>query len=517
MKKNQIVMVYPYQGFSGTYVKHSPLALLYSSSEIVKFGYDVKIYDTRAVSGDWRPGLKQLITDQTLCVGISVMSGSPIKHAISIGRFVKSLSSDVPVVWGGPHATFYPETIIRDEWSADYVISGYASKSFKDLVDCIANESQPSAVNGVAWRDGEAIRSNPDQQKSFEDIHYKDIPYHLIEDYSPYGQLDQDKRIFSMYSALGCPYQCTFCSSPAQYKPIAGKKWTPLDHNYVVDHVEHVIEKYDANYIYFIDDDSFPKLQHVENIIDSIRERGIQVGLGFRGARINEIKKMSHEFLDKLASGGTDIMHIGAECGSDRILKMLKKNCTFDDIVQSNQKLASHPEITAAYNFIMGLPTETLDDLKKTRDLMIRLVEDNPNCIVFAPNKFRPLPGTELYIQAQEEWGYEMPSTLDAWSEIEVEGDPITKQWYEKGMREFGNMLLITSYFVDNKIEKTTEGTTLFTRFARLTNRIYGPIAKFRLRRGISSLLVEYWMYRKVTQLFSLVQSRLMREKASAV
>jgi radical SAM superfamily enzyme YgiQ (UPF0313 family) len=165
----------------------------------------------------------------------------------------------------------------------------------------------------------------------------------------------------------------------------------------------------------------------------------------------------------------------------------------------------------------MGLPTETLDDLKKTRDLMIRLVEDNPNCIVFAPNKFRPLPGTELYIQAQEEWGYEMPSTLDAWSEIEVEGDPITNQWYEKGMREFGNMLLITSYFVDNKIEKTTEGTTLFTRFARLTNRIYGPIAKFRLRRGISSLLVEYWMYQKVTQLFSSVQSRLMREKASAV
>ena len=110
-----------------------------------------------------------------------------------------------------------------------------------------------------------------------------------------------------------------------------------------------------------------------------------------------------------------------------------------------------------------------------------------------------------------------MPSTLDAWSEIEVEGDPITNQWYEKGVREFCNMLLITSYFADNKIEKTTEGTTLFTKCARLTNRIYGPIAKFRLRRGISSLLVEYWMYRKVTQLVSLIQSRLMRENASAV
>jgi hypothetical protein len=84
-------------------------------------------------------------------------------------------------------------------------------------------------------------------------------------------------------------------------------------------------------------------------------------------------------------------------------------------------------------------------------------------------------------------------------------------------MREFGNMLLITSYFVDNKIEKTTEGTTLFTKLARLVNHIYGPIAKFRMRRGVSSLLVEYWLYQKVTYLFSLLQSRLLRLRTSSV
>jgi len=77
-----------------------------------------------------------------------------------------------------------------------------------------------------------------------------------------------------------------------------------------------------ANYIYFIDDDSFPKLKHVEQIIDLLQERNLPVGLGFRGARINEIKKMDHSFLNKLAKAGTDIMHIGAESGSDRILKL---------------------------------------------------------------------------------------------------------------------------------------------------------------------------------------------------
>jgi anaerobic magnesium-protoporphyrin IX monomethyl ester cyclase len=508
-------MVYPYQGFSGTYVKHAPLGLLYSVSKVVQFGYEVDIYDTRAVKGNWRSGLKSLINDETLCVGISVMSGSPINHAIEIGRFVKGVDSDIPVIWGGPHATFYPETILRDEWSADYVVSGYASQSLKELVDCISKGVSPNTVNGTAWRDGEDILSNPDTQQSFEYIHHSDIPYHLISDYSPYGQLDQGKRIFSMYSALGCPYQCTFCSSPAQYKPIKGKKWIPLGHADIVDHIEYLIENYQANYIYFIDDDSFPNLKHVESIIDAITVRDIHVGLGFRGARINEIKRMSHEFLDKLVAGGTDIMHIGAESGSDRILKMLKKNSTQEDLTNCNRKLAKHPEITAAYNFIMGLPTETKEDLMKTRDLMLQLVDDHPNCIIFQPNKFRPLPGTELYIQSQEEWGYQMPNTLQAWSQIENEGDPIAKQWAEEGMKKFGDMLLITSYFVDNKIEKFTEGTTLFTKFARLVNSFYRPVARFRMRYGIDSMLVEYWLYRKLTTLLAIFQSRMVRNQSS--
>ncbi|MBF0129926.1 MAG: B12-binding domain-containing radical SAM protein [Alphaproteobacteria bacterium] len=503
----RIVMVYPRQGFSGAYVKHMPLSLLYASAEVVKKGWDVKILDTRVVSGDWRPALRSLINDGTVLVGISVMSGSPIRNAIEIGREVKRIAPSLPVVWGGPHATFYPEAILRDDPNVDYVVSGYASRSFPHLCEVVASGGNLTGVNGLSWREGGRIRANPDTQKTFEFINWRDIPYHLIEDYGPYGQLDQDKRIFSMFSAMGCPYQCSFCSSPAQYAPIEGRKWVPLAHGEIVDHVQHVVETYGANYIYFIDDDSFPSLRHVEALIDEIRARGLPVKLGFRGARINEIKRMSHEFLNKLADAGTDIMHIGAESGSDRILALMKKNCTVEDILDCNRKLARHPSIIAAYNFIMGVPTETLDDVRMTRDLILRLVEDNPNSLVFPPNKFRPLPGTELYELAQTEWGYRMPDTLDAWAAIEVEGD-IDSRRYGKGMARFCNLLLIGSYFVDNKVARVTEGKSALTRVARLINRLYGPIARFRLRHGLDRLLVEYWAYRLLTRLLGLLQTR---------
>lgn len=503
LNRNRIIMIYPKQGFSGVYVKHMPLSVLYASIEIVQAGWDVVIFDQRLYEDNWRDELKALMTPETLAVGVSVMSGAPITNAIHIGRFVKFTAPDIKVIWGGPHASFYPDTILRDEWSCDFVVSGYASFVFKRLIEDISEGNPLKDILGISWRDGNEIRVNPANDKKFEFVDWRNIPYHLIPDFSPYGQLDDGKIIFSMYSSVGCPYQCTFCSSPAQYANVEGKKWVPLKASDVVDHVQHVVEKYGANYIYFIDDDSFPNLKHVEGIIDEIARRGICVKLGFRGARINEIKRMSDEFLSKLAAAGTDIMHIGAECGSDRILSMLKKNCTVDDIIECNRKLARHPEIRAAYNFIMGIPTETFEELMGTRDLMLKLVDDHPNCIIFPPNKLRPLPGTELYKIANEKWGYEMPSSLQAWANIEVEGESTSTGWYDDKTRRFLNLMLICSYFIDNKVMRVTHSRNLFYLMARFANRIYRPVALFRLRNGLSGWLLEYHIYRLLTRTLS--------------
>ncbi|ARJ66565.1 hypothetical protein WV31_13245 [Magnetospirillum sp. ME-1] len=491
-------MIYPEQGFSGNYVRHIPLSLLYASAGVVKAGVRVHILDAR-IHSDWRQRLALLLADGPVtCVGVSVMSGRPIRSAIDISRAVKAIDPAVPVVWGGPHATFYPESILDGEPACDYVVSGYASESFALLVERLGQGRTPEGVAGISWREDGRVRREPAKDDAFEYMDYRDIPYHLIEDYSVYGQLDQDRRIFSMYSALGCPYKCSFCSSPAQYSTIKGKKWVPLSAADVVDHIDFLVGKYQANYIYFIDDDSFPSLDHVGAIIDEIKRRGLAVKLGFRGARINEIKRMSDEFLTRLAEAGTDILHIGAESGSDRILGLIRKNCTVDDIVECNRKLARHPEITAAYNFLMGVPTETLDELKQTRDLMLTLVADHPSALIFPPNKFRPLPGTELYDLAREKWGFSMPASLQEWADIEVEANA-QEGWYEPSMERFFNLMLICSYFIDNKVMRLTSGRTLFFKLARLANVLYRPIALFRLRRGLTFGLVEYPLYRFAT------------------
>lgn len=498
MKADRLLLVYPKLGMSGSLVRHLPLSLLYVAIDSLKAGLAVDLVDVRLNPDEWRERIRQKMSDRTLLVGVSVLTGSPIINAMDISRWLKKTWPQVKVVWGGPHATFNAAEIL-DEPSVDFVVSGYGSQPLAELARHLrGDEGAPplDEIAGLSFRRQGQVLSVP-ARPAFEMVDYRDIPYHLIEgDLDKYGQLDSGQRIFPIYSAMGCPYNCAFCSSPAQYRPIK-KKYHPLATEEVVNHIQYVHERYRADYIYFIDDDSFVQLDHVERIIDEINRRGIRIGLGFRGARVNELMKMSDEFLNKLAKAGTDIMHIGAESGSQRILDLINKNCTVEDIIAVNRKMARHPEIKTAYNWVVGLPSETMADLRQTQKLMLRLIADNPSALIFIPNKFRPLPGTELYELALR-YGYQKPGSLAQWADTEAEGN-YQAPWYTAEQAAAINMMQVCSYFIDDKIFKVKVGNNWKFRLLKLAAGLYGPLAKARLRQGFHGLLIEDTIFRWVS------------------
>ncbi|MBF0188340.1 MAG: B12-binding domain-containing radical SAM protein [Magnetococcales bacterium] len=506
MTPRNIVLVYPKLGISGAMVNHLPLSILYAGVDAIKAGYDLRLEDVRLAPDGWQENLSRLIDDETLLLGISVMTGAPIRNALAISRWARKRYPQLAIVWGGPHATFNPEELFLES-TIDYVISGYGSEPLAQLAKHLDNRPDALALDeiaGLSFRSGTHIISQPAKNR-FEMIDFRDIPYHLIkQNLDFYGQLDSDERIFSLYSAMGCPYKCAFCSSPAQYRNIR-RKYELYSPNDIVDHIEYVQQTYGATYIYFIDDDSFVRLSHVEEIIDEIQRRRVPVKLGFRGARINEIKKMSDEFLHKLAEAGTDIMHIGAESGSQRMLDLMRKDCTVEDIVEINLKMARHPEIKTAYNWIVALPGETMEDLIATQNLMLRLVRDNPAAILFPPNKFRPLPNTELYEIALT-MGYTRPQNIEQWIELENSVESACGEelvWCSKQQLKAMDMMQVCSYFIDGKIGKVDTGKTLKYRLAALLAWLYTPFAVFRMRTNFSSFLFEKHLVRLASRFFN--------------
>ncbi|MBF0165390.1 MAG: B12-binding domain-containing radical SAM protein [Magnetococcales bacterium] len=501
-----IVLYYPRMGMSGSLVSHLPLSLLYASIGAMQAGFAIRIVDARLNPNQWQESLVAAIDSQTVLLGISVMSGVPILNASEVSRWSKAAYPALPVVWGGPHATFNGPDILKEEPWVDFSISGYGSEPLAALCAFLtqADNALPlAAIRGLNYRQDGCVLANP-ANNQFEFVDFRLIPYHLVADQMDlYGQFNNGERVFPLYSSMGCPYQCTFCSSPAQYREIR-RKYQTYPHLEVVDHIEMVQTRYGATYIYFIDDDSFVQLAHVERIIDEITRRGIRVQLGFRGARINEIMKMSDAFLSKLAAAGTDILHIGAESGSQRSLDMIKKNCTVEDIIAVNRKLARHPEISSGYNWIMGLPGETMADLHATRHLMIRLIADNPAAMIFSPNLFRPLPNTQLFERALE-YGYRPPIGARQWAEVEnnVESDNSRRSlpWCSHEMIRFIEMLQLVTNFIDGKIFKIKLGDTWKFRILKLLARIYTPLAWLRMRTGYAGLLFEKTLLQWISRL----------------
>lgn len=501
--QKRILLIYPEMGMSGAYVCHIPLSLLYTAIDSIKSGFAIDIVDTRLSPDTWQDDISAKITPETILAGVSVITGTPVSSALKITRWMKATYPSIATVWGGPHASFNPEDILSEK-CVDYVISGYGSRALSQLALSLAggcDAPQLDEIPGLTHRnacDGTPV--TVESEPCFENPDYRDIPYYLVDEKMPlYGQLDRSERVFSLYSTLGCPYNCTFCSSPHLYRTIM-KKYELISPQQVGDHVEFLVKNYQASYIYFIDDDSFVDLSHVDAIIDEIKMRGLQVKLGFRGARINEIKQMDNGYLSKLADAGTDILHIGAESGSRRMLELMRKNITVEDIIAVNRKLARHPEIKAAYNWMIGLPGETPEDLAETRALVLQLIRENPEAIIFPPNKYRPLPGTELYETAVRH-GYSPPSSQDEWGNVEVEGD-YTPPWYTPRFARMVNMMQVAAYFIDRKFFTLSTGSRPKDLLLRTASTLYRPIALLRYRYGISMLLIEHWLYIRYSRSF---------------
>jgi hypothetical protein len=84
---------------------------------------------------------------------------------------------------------------------------------------------------------------------------------------------------------------------------------------------------------------------------------------------------------------------------------------------------------------------------------------------------------------------------LEEWSDIEVEGD-FRFPWYSDDFAKMVNMMQVTSYFIDDKLQKVTTGNSFKFYIARFLGCLYAPLAKFRYRHGVTFMFVEHWLFR---------------------
>jgi radical SAM superfamily enzyme YgiQ (UPF0313 family) len=139
---------------------------------------------------------------------------------------------------------------------------------------------------------------------------------------------------------------------------------------------------------FLIYDDTFTvNRPRVLDICDEIVRRKLDIGWDVR-AHINTI---SEDMLDRMKDAGCTGIHYGVESGTERLLKLLNKGLQKQRVKEVFKWTKQRGIATLAY-FMIGLPTETKEDIHETFHFIRELDSDYLHLGVFTP-----FPATQLY------------------------------------------------------------------------------------------------------------------------
>jgi radical SAM superfamily enzyme YgiQ (UPF0313 family) len=211
-------------------------------------------------------------------------------------------------------------------------------------------------------------------------------------------------RSTSIFTARGCPYQCSFCAGPLFY----GRKVRFHSPQRVISEIKELIDSYAIEGLYFAEDMFLSDKARAMQFMRLFKENGFDKKIKwFAQLRANIVDR---ELLEIMKDAGCVQVEYGFESGSQRILDLMRKNITVGKNIEA-AKITRRSGLRFQGNIIVGYPGEKEEDFKKTINFLWKI---RPNTIGF--NIFMPLPGTPVFKMLKEK-NYPVPT----WDQI---GDP---------------------------------------------------------------------------------------------
>jgi len=161
----------------------------------------------------------------------------------------------------------------------------------------------------------------------------------------------------------------------------------------VVTEIQELVEKYRIGAIFFFDDDFFVNKRRLEEICSLMIERKLNIIWGCQ-ANANSI---TLESMRKAKEAGCRQIGFGFESGSQRILSMLKGNSASVEKNKRAVDMCREVGLLSWATFMVGNPTETIEDLQQTVDFVRNNRVDGIGVHVCTP-----FPGTELWNWSKE-------------------------------------------------------------------------------------------------------------------
>jgi radical SAM superfamily enzyme YgiQ (UPF0313 family) len=378
------------EGIEG-YGANIPLGLLAVGTALKREGHSIAIVDA-VLNGDWKQSLLRQLSECDL-FGVTALTGASLRGAIAAVQLVRESYPNLPIVWGGYHATMFSARLLA-EGLADFVVLGAGERVVVELARFLNDgSSTPSILRercgdcGIAynWK-GERLLTGRPVSVELEDEASLDYSLVNVEDYLSRGE----QRVLPFVTSYGCPHACTFCCEPL----FSGRRWRGLSADRIVSDIISLWTNFRPDRILIEDPLFSTDMRRVKTVCMALKERG--TGVRFTAdMRAGDVKKLSASAsFSELKAGGLTGVYMGVESGSPRTLERIRKNISTVDIRVAGRVL-NEAGIFFHTSFIHDFPFEELSDSEQTLLLAEEMAAYPFNAQ--SHHFFTPFVGTESF------------------------------------------------------------------------------------------------------------------------
>ncbi len=407
-----------------------PLGLLSLAGYIeANSAHKIEVIDAQPVGWDYAELGRQIAQRDFDVCGITAMTFTLI-DVIETCKVVRKIKPTAKIILGGPHVHLFPDESISIP-EVDLLIQGEGEIAFLEFLNELEQRHLWNGIKGLVYIDDNGSIVNNGIAPSTDQLDLLGIPARDKLDTGLYTSLlGRDNVITTMFTSRGCPYRCTFCDRP--YSPVlSGFRWRSPEH--VIKEIEDCL-RLGIKEAFIYDDTFTVRKDRVHELCDAIIEKKLKFRWDVR-AHVNTVNL---DLLKHMAEAGCERIHYGVESGSERMMKLIRKNTNKKRVKNAFEWTRQAGMESLAY-FIIGQQTETAEEIAESIALAKEL---KPNYVHFTI--FCPYPGTEIYAQGLESGVIK----TDVWKQFSQDPKPGFELpvWEENFTRQELREMLVKCY-----------------------------------------------------------------------
>lgn len=304
--------------------------------------------------------MDEILAQKPNLIGISVTWPRQMIPAISIAQYVKSKAPGIHVCLGGAYPTLIDHVIEQAPelfTIFDSIAISEGEVAVLSLAKAIESDGSIGEVPGILYLDnGKVSKTSLPVMEDADTLPTPDF------DQLPLKKYLSPEPVLPVFSSRGCYWRkCTFCMRPDR------RTFSQRSPQQVIKDLAALSKRHKTRAFHFTDNAIRPR--RMSEIAEGLTEAGLEI---LWTARTRFSPEITWDWCDQVAAGGCARIIFGVESASKRILDIMDKGFHAEDIPETLQGL-SKAGIDVSLYFIVGFPTEKIDESRKTIQYIGRL------------------------------------------------------------------------------------------------------------------------------------------------